>query len=630
VCGIAATIDLRRAGRASPWSLPHMRHRGPDGSGVLADVEGDVVLEHTRLAIIDPTNRDADQPLVDSTGRWAIVYNGEIFNYRELRTSFVRRGAAFRTNSDTEVVLVGFSLEGPRLLEQLRGMFAFVIWDRETGDIFIARDQIGVKPLYWFINDGVFAAASEIRTLLAHPSLRVEIDPVGVVEYLAFGCNLSQRTIVKGISKVSPGHYLCIREGNVTTHEYWDVLPMKGARIPHRADAYELRTELNAAVQAALVSDVPVGHMLSGGIDSSTVATLAVRHAPASEMSAYSVAFGRADDESTVARLLARDLGLQHRIVRVDRTEVQLEFEEWLGALDYPTANPTWIATWFVARAAHSDGVKVLLSGDGGDELFGGYDRWMKYLRFHAALWARTPNSAKRIGGHLVLPLARGLARDIARRAAHGGELFVPSRPFHEDLLTEVLGPVGLAAASAVPAESTVDRLRLRYQECCPDGDYLGWMSYVTLRTKLVEDYLQRLDKMGMQHSVEGRVPLLDPILARWAFSATQSQKVPALRQKALLREAVSPLLPGYILERPKQGFCAPIADWMGELMRPRVVSSDGPLFDCGLLRRDAFGSTAVHGGQASIASWTLNVLIDWVNRNLATAGVADVEAIAA
>jgi asparagine synthase (glutamine-hydrolysing) len=630
MCGIAATVDLRQQGRASSWALAHMRHRGPDGEGIFADATRNVVLEHTRLAIIDPENPDANQPLTDPTGRWAIAYNGEIFNFRALRADLEQRGVTFRTNSDTEVVLLGFAVDGPGLLNRLRGMFAFVVWDRETGNVFAARDQIGVKPLYWFARDGIFAAASEVRTLLAHPRLHAALDAAGVVEFLAFGGNLGERTVVEGISKVLPGHYLGIQNGDVTVHEYWDVLPTDGASPVPEVAAAELRHQLDAAVEAALVSDVPLGLMLSGGIDSSAVAALAVRHAPASEMTAYSVGFGRPDDESAAARTLARDLGLRHRIVHVNEAEVRAQFDLWLGGLDYPSGNPTWIATWFVARAAHADNIKVLLSGDGGDELFGGYQRWMKYLRFHDSLWVRTPAPLRRLGGRVVRRLASGLAGDIARRAASGGELFIPSRPFHDDLLAIVLGPAGHAAASAIPVETFVDHLRARYQEGSRDGDYLSWMSYVMLRTKLIEDFLQRLDKMGMQHSVEGRVPLLDPVLARWAFRTTQDVKVPALRQKALLREAVTPLLPHYVLERPKQGFCAPIADWTEELLLARALQPEGPLFDSGLLRRDALASAQAHRARAAFATWTLSMLVEWVNRNLATATMAEMEGFAA
>jgi asparagine synthase (glutamine-hydrolysing) len=628
VCGIAASVDLRRQGRARPWALPYMRHRGPDGEGICVDATRNVVLEHTRLAILDPQNPAANQPLTDTSGRWTITYNGEIFNFQSLRAYLEQRGVRFRTMSDTEVVLEGFALEGPGLLSYLKGMFAFVGWDRETVDIFAARDQIGVKPLYWFLEDGIFAAASEVRTLLAHPALRATIDVTSVVEFLAFGANFGERTIASEMSKLLPGHYLQFRNGCLSITEYWDVLSMDAASIDPELAAAELRAKLDAAVEAALVSDVPVGLMLSGGIDSSAIAAFAVRHVPASEMTTYSVAFDRPDDESTAAGRFARDLGLRHRTVTVSEAEVRIAFDEWLGLLDYPSDNPTWIASWFLARAVHADGIKVLLAGDGGDELFGGYDRWMKYLRFYETVWARARRPLRHLGGQVLRPLARGLGADIARRAASGGELFVPSRPFHDDLLMAVLGPVGIAAASVRPVETFVEHLGARYWRERPNGDYLGWMSYVTLRTKLVEDFLQRLDKMGMQHSIEGRVPLLDEALARWALRVPQEVKVPGLRQKDLVRKALVPLLPAYVLERPKQGFCAPVGEWTRKLLLDRPLPSSGPLFDSGLLRPDAL--LRLRGRRAPFAAWTLSILLEWVNQNLPNATAVEMNGTAA
>ena len=618
MCGIAASIDLRAEGRATPWALEHLRHRGPDGSGVLREQDGNVVLEHSRLAIIDPDNREADQPFADPSGRWTMVYNGEVFNYREIRTGLERRGVAFRTDSDTEVILAGFIADGERILERLRGMFAFVIWDRETGDAFAARDQVGVKPFYYFVRDGIFAACSEVRPLLSYPGFRPALDPEGAVEFLAFGNSLGDGTIVQGVRKLAPGHYLRLSEGRVTVHEYWDYLPPEAGHGAGGDPVGELSSLLDDAVASSLVSDVPVGLMLSGGIDSSAIAAMAVRHVEASEMTAYSVAFGQPDDEAHAAARLAGDLGLRHREIRVSEEEVHNGFDQWLADLDYPSANPTWIASWFICQAAHADDIKVLLSGDGGDELFGGYNRWMKYLGFHDRVWARTPRAARRLGGRMARRWAGGLAGDIARRAAGGGGLFVPSRPFHDDVLSGCLGEAGCLAALRAPPEASIERLRERFDQRFQEGDYLAWMSYVSLRTKLVEDFLGRLDKMGMRHSVEGRVPLLDSRLARWALPAPQELKVPGRRQKALLREAVEPMLPDYVMNRPKQGFCPPVIDWAEELLLDRPGSAEGPLFDSGLLRRDAASRLAAENGSASFAPWTLGVLTEWANRNLA------------
>jgi len=296
---------------------------------------------------------------------------------------------------------------------------------------------------------------------------------------------------------------------------------------------------------------------------------------------------------------------------------VRSEFESWLDGLDVPTANPTWIAVSAIARAAHEDGIKVLLSGDGGDELFAGYDRWMTYLRFHDRVWARIPSSARRLAGSVTRPFLRGLAGDVARRAAEGGDLFVNSRPFHDDDLRRCLGPAAREAAAEQPPEQSVVFLRERFDERFPGADYLAWMSYAALKTDLVEDYLVRLDTMGMGESVEGRVPLLDPLLARWAMAIPQREKVNGYRQKRLFRRAVSGLLPEYVTNRPKQGFCPPVGAWARNLMAGRMNGASA-LVDEGLvaqgaveaLRRDT--STG-----ASFALWALGSLDRWCEVNL-------------
>jgi asparagine synthase (glutamine-hydrolysing) len=616
VCGIGVTVDTAGRGRGRPWALPLIRHRGPDNEGVLLEGDGQVALEHCRLAIIDPANPQSAQPFVDPTGRWVLLYNGELFNFRQLRAELERRGARFATESDTEVVLQAYIHDGIDACKRFRGMFAFVIYDRESGDLVAARDHVGVKPLYWSLRNGVFVAASEMRAMLRHPEVRSELDRAGLIEYLAFGHTSRGPTIVEGVQALPPGHALTLRDGRAQLIEYWDVLPVESP--PREEDLGEALLErLDAAVAASLVSDVPISLMLSGGLDSSAIAALAARHVDPGELTAYSVSFGLASDESTAAARLARDLGMKHRELLLTETELSGAFDAWVAGMDVPSANPTWIAVSHIARAVHADGFKVLLSGDGGDELFGGYDRWMKYLRFHERIWRHAPGAAKRVGGRAARPLLRGLAGDIARRARDGGDLFVGSRPFHDDALVRHLGPVGREAAAAYPPEEGVGELRRRFDERSPAGDYLSWMSYAALKTHLVEDYLARLDKLGMHESVEGRVPLLDPDLARWAFSLPQEAKVPAFRQKALFRQAVQPLLPDYITQRPKQGFCPPVGNWSTSLLADRLNGSSA-LVDEGLVASTAVSDLRANGaGEGSFELWTLGSLMLWCEENL-------------
>jgi asparagine synthase (glutamine-hydrolysing) len=574
------------------------------------------VLEHCRLAIIDPSNPEASQPFSDPTGRWVLVYNGELFNFRELRADLERRGRPFRTDSDTEVILEAFLADGEQAVERFRGMFAFVICDLQTGDLVCARDQVGVKPLYYSITDGLFIAASEMRTMLAHPAVRNRLDLRGVVEFLAFGYTLGERTLIEGVRKLAPGHILRLEKGKPARNEYWDVLPTDrpSRERPLEDQLVEL---LDEAVGAALVSDVPLSLMLSGGLDSSTIAVLAARHVDPSELTAYSVSFGLPTDESGAAARLAGDLGMKHRELTLTDETLRQSFESWLADMDVPTANPTGVAISHIAGAVHEDGIKVLLSGDGGDELFGGYNRWMKYARFHDQVWRRTPSAVRKTVGRAVAPVASGLAGDIARRAREGGELFVGSRPFHDDDLRSSLGPVGRRAASDSPPEQAIAELRQRFDERSPGGDYLIWMSYAALKTSLVEDYLARLDKLAMRESVEGRVPLLDPVLTRWAFGVPRSSKVNGFEQKALFRRAVAGLLPDYILERPKQGFCPPVAGWASSILADSLNGSS-VLYDEGIVDADAVEKLRRNPSTGdAFALWTLGTLLKWCDRHL-------------
>jgi asparagine synthase (glutamine-hydrolysing) len=621
MCGIAASLHLDDVSVAPRgWAIPFMRHRGPDGEGVLSGLPGQPSLEHCRLAIIDPDNRESDQPFSDPSGRWTIAYNGELFNYRELRRDLIDRGARFRTDSDTEVVLNALVLDGPEALKRFRGMFALLLWDAESRILLAARDQIGVKPLYYTVSRGTFVAASELRTLIAHPAVRPELDPASVVEYLSFGFVAGAGTLLDGVHKLEPGHFLLVEHGSVRTAEYWDVLLAGRTSTPveRRDQLEELRDALDTAVSGALVSDVPVSLMLSGGLDSSAIAALATRHVSSADLTAYSVSFGLPTDESKVAARLAGDLGIRHREILLTRGSLAEGFDQWIVDMDLPSANPTWIAVSSIAAAVAGDGNKVLLGGDGADELFGGYNRWMTYLRFHDRYWSRIPAAGRRVIGSGARPFARGLAGDIGRRAREGGQLFVGSRPFHDDDLRRCLGPVAREAARQSAPEAHVDALRKRFDTRRPGGDQLAWMSYVALKTDLVEDYLVRLDTMGMRHSVEGRVPLLDVDLVELAFSLSQKEKVgPHYEQKALYRQAVSSFLPTYVTDRPKQGFCPPVAEWASSLLRTRA-GSPSQLIDCGLIAPRAVealaGSKSV---KASFSLWALGTLSVWCDTNL-------------
>jgi asparagine synthase (glutamine-hydrolysing) len=617
MCGIAVTLDDAEKGRAVPWALDHMRHRGPDGEGTWSAPDKSASLEHCRLAIIDPDNTSASQPMWDPSNRWVISFNGEIFNYREIRARLQRAGVTFRTESDTEVLLQGFLQKGERILDELVGMFAFAVWDSQTNDLFAARDQLGVKPLYFRTEGGFIILTSELRTMVEHPAVDKKLDVRGVLEYLAFGHASLGRTIVEDVHTLPPGHALRLRGGRLEIFEYWDALPA-AMPAPDPATVEDtLLGLLDQAVASSLVSDVPVALMLSGGVDSSAVARLAVDHMNPSDLLTYSVAFGREDDEAGAAARFAADLGIRHRTLGFDQKELAAWFEKWATTMDVPCSNPTWLAVSAIAAAAREDGIKVLIGGDGGDELFGGYTRWMKYLKFHDRVWSPTPSGLRSATGNVIERRSHGLAKDIARRARSGKQLFIGSRPWHEDALWALAGPVAKDVLTGWSPEHGIDTLRSTFDAKAPDADYLTWMSYAATKTHLVEDFLARLDKMGMRESVEGRVPLLDPRLARFAFTIPQDMKVGRYRQKELFKKTVGRLLPDYILNKPKQGFCAPVTSWATQLMAQRKEMDVTPLVDHGIVDRETCQSMLADPKTDAFAKWTLGSLLLWCDATL-------------
>ena len=462
-----------------------------------------------------------------------------------------------------------------------------------------ARDQIGVKPLYYTVAGGAFVAASELRTLIAHPAVRPELDPAAVVEYLSFGFVAGTGTLLDGIFKLQPGHSLRVA-GRRCTHRR--VLGRALGRADdqpngRRDSLEELRQTLDAAVSGSLVSDVPVSLMLSGGLDSSAIAALG--HEPCVRRR-FDRLLGlvRSRDGRIDCRSPSRgDLGIRHREILLTEESLAERLRQLARRHGSPLGEPD-LDRRVVHRCGggRRTGTRSCSAGDGADELFGGYNRWMTYLRFHDRYWSapacdrasrdRTWDASV---SHEVSP-----ATSRAERATEGSCSSAAGR----STMTISVATSGLShgkrlargrpslTSTLFASGSTTRR---------PGGDQLAWMSYVALKTDLVEDYLVRLDTMGMRHSVEGRVPLLDVDLVELAFSLSQRAKVgPHYEQKALYRQAVSSFLPTYITDRPKQGFCPPVADWASSLLRSRVGDQLDSLTE-GLIAPDAV-ETLPHG----------------------------------
>ena len=560
MCGICGIV--RGDGRAvDPALLGAMStalfHRGPDSAGEV--VLGEAGLAARRLAIIDLEG--GDQPIANEDGRIVVVQNGEIYNHAELRAELEAAGHRFRTpHSDTEVLVHLYEQHGPRFAERLRGMFAVAVWDSERRRLVLARDRFGIKPLYY--RDGPdFAFASELKALRALPDLSREVDLDALEAFLAFNAIHGPRTIYREVRKLPPGHVLVREEGAARIERYADERPALEHRDePWEALADELRERLRDSVRAHLVSDVPVGVLLSGGVDSSALAALAAEHG---RVSTFSIGFAeKSFSEVELARTIARRYGTDHHELVVEPDAAEL-LPTIAAAFDEPFADSSALPTYLVSQLA-AQHVKVALSGEGGDELFGGYETYVA-----DTLAMRTGGAAR-----LLSPLAEALPSGSGRvpldyklkrftRAAHlpplerhhgWKEIFSP------DARAELLRP------GRRGTEDPLDVYRARWAET-EGADTLARLQDVDRAIYLVDDLLVKTDRMSMAHSLELRVPFLDPVVAELALALPPAARVRGFAKKRLLRSAVEPLVGREIARGRKKGFSIPAAAWLrGEL----------------------------------------------------------------
>jgi asparagine synthase (glutamine-hydrolysing) len=553
ICGVVSangSVDPERVARMSATLV----HRGPDSAGEYSD--GAVALAARRLSIIDLET--GDQPIANEDGSLHVVQNGEIYNYRELRHELERAGHRFRTHGDTEVLLHLYEEHGDGFAERLRGMFAVALWDGRRRRLVLARDRFGIKPLYYRDRGGELAFASELRAL---PS--GELDHDAIEAFLAFNSIPAPLTIFREIRKLPAGHILSWENGAVRLERFARPAPapVEELRSDDEAELVEeLRSRIRDSVRAHLVSDVPVGVLLSGGVDSALLAALAAEES-GEALRTFSIGFEeRSFDELADARRVAERYGTRHREL-VLRPDAALLLPLLAEAFDEPFADSSALPTYLVSRLAAED-VKVALSGEGGDELFGGYYTYAADLL------------AQRVGGiaRVVRPLVERLPSSTARasfdyrakrfvRAAHLPPLERHhgwKEIFSDDARAELTG--------GRSAFDPVDLLRARYEET-NGADELARLQDVDLGTYLVDDLLVKTDRASMAHSLEARVPYLDTVVTNLALALPARHKVRGLAKKVLLRKAAEPLLPREIVHGRKRGFSIPAAAWLrGEL----------------------------------------------------------------
>jgi len=629
MCGITGIFNYKNTAPVDRDVLLSMRdvmqHRGPDGGGDWMSPDGRTALGHRRLSIIDLSDT-ANQPMHDGTGL-TVTFNGEIYNHAILRSELRQAGAAFKTDhSDTEVLLHGFRHWGlAGLLARIEGDYAFAIWDGNKRKLSLARDRIGVKPLYISVADGAFVFASEIKSLFEHPAVGRAIDPMALYHYLTFLTSPAPQTMFAGIWKLPAGHWLEVEQGKITSGRYWDAVPGLGidpseiAGVSERAleDFYVrgIRSRLEDAIAKRMMSDVPVGVFLSGGVDSSTNVALMSKHSNG-PVRTFTIGFRDHQhlNELDHAKRIADQYKTQHHEILIEEADMVGYLETLVHHQDEPLADWVCIPLHFVSKLAKDSGVTVIQVGEGADEQFSGYSSYMAYLELYRRYWKPFRTLLPGFAQHGAASLAGFAARmrpslrvyaDIIDRAARNREHFWSGATVfwesmkHDILHVEAFRPsevdpdlraTGLLPSSYERADTfnIIKSFLEPFDAAHPGRDALTRMIYNEFRLRLPELLLMRVDKITMTSSLEARVPFLDHKLVEFSMDIPQNWKVKNNEPKYLLKKAVEDLLPHDLIYRKKQGFGAPMSQWLrgnfGKTTRDVILGSR--LFEQGYFKR--------------------------------------------
>lgn len=595
MCGIAGVLNLSEGPPPEESTLRQMlamiRHRGPDQFGIyLGDKVG---LGNARLSILDLSC--GQQPIGNEDGSLWIVFNGEIFNHPELRPDLEARGHRFSTHSDTEVLLHAYEEYGPGCLSRLNGQFVFAIWDARDRSLFIARDRLGVRPLFYTVANNSLIFGSEIKVILSHPGVKAEIDPVALGEVFTFWSTLSPRTIFQGIVDLPPGHFMRVRDGRIVIEKYWELsFPAAETMSSRTKQEYqdELRDLLIDATRIRLRADVPVGAYLSGGLDSSTI-TAIIRNYTGNLLDTFSIVFDDPDfDESPQQQTMAEFLGTRHHVVHATHADIGRVFPEVVWHTEVPLLRTSPAPMFLLSKLVRDHQFKVVLTGEGADEFLGGYDLFKedKVRRF----WARNPDSKLRpallkriypwISGlssgnetYLAAIFGKGLTDTEAPDYSHSIRWRTTSRAqrfFSQDTRQAIL-----TSAKTSPC----------YPEDFPSWDPLHRAEYLEISVFLSQYLLSsQSDRVAMAHSVEGRFPFLDFRVVDYCNRLSPALKLRGLTEKYLLKQISREWLPETIWQRPKQPYRAPIhrcffnaskLDYVQELLSPDAIAKVG-VFD--------------------------------------------------
>ncbi len=609
VCGITGVFTVSPETVKNPdireqaaGAIAALAHRGPDSNGIYCGEY--CILGQTRLNIIDNTAA-SDQPFYSKDNRYALVYNGEIFNFKELRADLAKKGIAFHTNGDTEVLLNLYIHEGRQSLEKLNGFFAFAVYDTVENSLFIARDRYGMKPLYYSISKGVFYFASEMKALLKYPVER-RLDYSSLLQYLQLNYVPAPDSMLEGVKKIPAGSCAKIKivEKDISFWRYCkESYPHEPSAYTYGAAKKEFFRLLDDSVQKRLIADVPLGTFLSGGLDSSAVTAIASLHKP--DLMTFSIGYKNEPifDESRYAELVSRKLKTQHHCFMLDNNALFEDIYNVLNALDEPFGDSSAVPMYILSAKTRAY-VKVALSGDGGDELLGGYNKHRAEVRLNHSPFFKPLAIA---AGPLlkILPMSRNdTFGNLVRKAskfAEGASMNAVERYWRWASVAKYNEAIALLQKNRFGETAAETEVKRKQQLLYNLGKDFNSLLYTDMKLVLQNDMLVKTDLMSMSNSLEVRMPLLDYRLVEFCFSLPAEYKITATVQKKILRESVAHLLPEEVLQRKKHGFEAPLLKWFRTGLRSAIESewlNDGFIKEQGL-----FDANEISGLKQSLYS---------------------------
>ena len=627
MCGINGVFNFNKVNIGDENALiglmnDTIRHRGPDDSGI-SEVNQRLFFGHRRLSIID-LSKAGHQPMRNEVG-YEIVFNGEIYNYAELKKYLP--DYKFKSDSDTEVLLGLYEKFGESCLQYLNGMFAFAIWDPRKEQLFLARDRSGKKPLYYSFQNGVFAFSSEVKALLKLPFIKTELDEEAFYHFLTFNVLAPPMTMFRNIKKFHPAHSMTIEKtGHFRYQPYWNIEYSDYSNLTEEELKTQTLERLQKSVQYRMVSNVPVGAFLSGGVDSSALVAMMSKMTN-QPVKTYSIGFeGQPDfDELEHARKVSEMFGTQHFEKTVNPDEFKNFLPKIVDIFDEPLADPTCVPIYFISQKARQEGTIVVLTGDGSDEIFAGYRNHLKYIHNYKTFdkFSKLPTSIKKlVSGTFSLINSNSPLSEMLSRAAQNQEFYWSSaRSFKESVKSRLLHPDFRNRHQSLNSYSIIKAFKEEYNAIKkPFHDHIDWMCFMGFKLTDPHWYLYRGDKLGMAHSIELRSPFLDYEFVNFALSIPGSMKVKNNEPKYILKKSLEAILPDEVLYRKKMGFCLPLKQWGGEIMIDYVESNYVEFCkNFNLLNQDGIKQILnnVKGGNERSVNdlWTAYFLISWFKR---------------